>query len=212
MSNSNADAITALQAQIATMALKLEDLQREQPIIDPQLHTPPSVQIFTPSDEEQSRYPPIKPSDPNSFFTQDIPDEEFWEQLRRYPKNSAMGYEPPKIPAVIQLSTSAKNHDNHLKAIQKRLVNITRPIDLFLHQIWSMENQDSLDAEEVVKLCSNFATLIRDQIAATSGKVNSIRLESLRSSRGVNYKQDGLDIVDPSKFQEEIKSTRSLVN
>ena len=210
MSNSNNDTIIALQAQVADLARQLANLQRDT-TDDPQMEEPSAIKIFHPSDTERDRYPPIKPSDPNSFFTKEVPDDEFWDQLRRYPKNSAMGYEPPKIPSVMQLSSSSKNYDSQLRSVQKRLAHLTRPIDLFLHQVWSMEGSGSMDSDDVVELCSTFAIFIRDQLATTTGKINSMRLENLRTSQGVSFKQDSLDIVDPSKFQEEIKSTKALI-
>ncbi|KAG0367712.1 hypothetical protein BGZ54_003390 [Gamsiella multidivaricata] len=207
----DANTIANLQEQVANMARQIAILQSSRDS-DPQLEEPISVKTYHPSAEEAERYPPIQPSDPASFFQQDTPDDEFWEQFRRYPKNSAMGYEPPKIPNVIPLSPPQKAHDHQLRNLQKRLVNLTRPIDMFLHQIWSMEGSGPMDADDVVELCSTFAILMREQLAATAGRINTIRMDNLRSSQGATYKQDSLDIVDPGKFQEEIKSIRTITN
>jgi uncharacterized protein (DUF305 family) len=74
-----------------------------------------------------------------------------------------------------------------------------------------MEGSEPMDSDDVIELCSTFATLMRDQLATTTGKVNTMRMENLRSAQGINFKQEGLDIVDPAKFQEEIKSAKALV-
>jgi hypothetical protein len=55
----------------------LETIQRGTTNDDPQMEEPPSIKIFHPSDAEHDRYPPIKPADPNSFFTTNTPDDEF---------------------------------------------------------------------------------------------------------------------------------------
>ncbi|KAI8603746.1 hypothetical protein EDD21DRAFT_15569 [Dissophora ornata] len=208
-SSQDTNTIAALQEQVANMAHQLSLLQCSGDSVkksDPQLKEQTPIRIYHPSPKEAERYPPIKPSDPLAFFQNDTPDDEFWEQLRRYPKNSAMGYEPPKIPGVIQLSVSQKAHDQQLRNVQKRLVDLTRPIDFFLHQVWSMEGSGPMDADDVVELCSTFAILMREQLAATAGRVNTMRIDNLRSSQGT------LDIVDLNKFREQIKSTRAIID
>jgi hypothetical protein len=64
----------------------------------------------------------------------------------------------------------------------------------------------------MVELCSTFAILIRDQLAAIGGRINTMRMDNLRSTQGATFKQDPLDMVDPYKFQEEIKSIKGLTN
>jgi len=206
------DSIQALREQFAQMAEQLARLQERTTDRDPQIEDQRPSTVFYPSDAEANRYPPIKPTDPLFLFKHDIPDEEIWEQFRSYPKNHAVGYEPPKIPSVIHSSPTQKAHDAQLRTIQKRIAHLTRPVDLFLHQVWSLEDREHLDAEEMVELCSTFAILIRDQLAAIGGRINTIRLDNLRSTQGAALKQDPLDLVDPHKFQEEIKSIKALTN
>ncbi|KAI8363308.1 hypothetical protein B0O80DRAFT_492466 [Mortierella sp. GBAus27b] len=217
------------------------------------------------------------------------------DHFRRCPKN-ARGYEPSKVPSVIHLSAAQKAHDQQLRGVQKRLVHLTRPVDLFVHQICSMEGSGPLDSEDVVELCTAFANLmheqlvrigqaeegengagewrgqtdfkhvvvvslvaispfyaaiagvpamlviclassslhdamnpkslacglsmvnprvrgrVRDTAAAAAGRINAIRMNNLRSAQGANYKPDNLDIVEPSKLQEEIKSIQAITN
>ncbi|KAF9584256.1 hypothetical protein BGW38_007045 [Lunasporangiospora selenospora] len=186
----NDDAIAALQHQLAAMAKKLAKLTQDSTHNkDPQIKDPIQVRTFNPSEEERDRYPPIWPSDPDSFYRNEITDDNFWEQFRPYPKNSKMQYEPPKTTSTVKLNSFQKSHESNLRSIQKRLVNLTRPIDLFLHQIWSMEERDSINAEDMVEICSNLATLMRDHLAGTAGKVQSMRLEVIRQSKGTTYKR-----------------------
>jgi hypothetical protein len=207
----DADIIATLQEQVANMARQITLLQSSHSS-DPQIEEQAPIKTFHPSNEEAERYPPIRPTDPASFFQKETSDEDFWEHFRRYPKNAAMGYEPPKIPGVIQLSPTQKAHYHQLRNLQKRLVNLTRPVDLFLHQVWSMEGGEPMDANDVAELCSTFAILMREQLSATAGRINTMRMDNIRSSQGATYKQDALDIVDPSKFQDELKSIRSITN
>ncbi|KAI1308937.1 hypothetical protein EDD11_004146 [Mortierella claussenii] len=151
----------------------------------------------------------IRPPVSLSFFKSDIPNDEIWEQFLAYPKNSAMGYEPPKLPSIIQCSKAGKSHDTQLRTIQKRIAHLTRPVDLFLHQIWSLEGKDNDDAEEMAELCTSFAILIRDQLGAVAGRINTMRMDNLRASQGATFKSDALDLVDPLKLQEEIKSIKA---
>lgn len=120
-----------------------------------------------------------------------------------------MGYEPSKVPSIIQNSHSARAHDAQLRALQKRIAHLIRPIDLFLHQVWSLEDREFLDTEEMVELCSNFGTFLRDYLAAVAGRINTVRMDNLRATQGASYKADLLQIVDLKQFQEDIKSQGS---
>ncbi|KAF9536874.1 hypothetical protein BGW38_010109, partial [Lunasporangiospora selenospora] len=177
MSHDNDATIADLQHQLATMAAKLAKLEQSPNDKDPQIKDPIHVCTFDPSEEERDRYPPIWPSDPDSFYQEEITDDNFWEQFRPYPKNSKMQYDPPKTTSTARLNSLQKSHESNLRSIQKRLVNLTRPIDLFLHQVWSMEESESIDTDDMVEICSGFATLMRDHLAGTAGKVQSMRIE-----------------------------------
>ncbi|KAF9964012.1 hypothetical protein BGZ73_002081 [Actinomortierella ambigua] len=120
-----------------------------------------------------------------------------------------MGYEPAKVPAVIPLSSSQRAHDTQLRAVPKRLVHITRPVDLFLHQLWTLERSGSIDPD-VLELGTAFAELIRDQLSATASKVNAMRIENVRNSQGAGAKSDNLDLVEPGHLQDDVKSAQSL--
>ncbi|KAF9920033.1 hypothetical protein BGZ67_001614, partial [Mortierella alpina] len=109
---------------------------------DPQIQDQIAATTYYSSDYEVEKYPAIRPSDPLFLFKKDLSDEEFWEQLRKIPKNDAVGYEPPKVPSIIHSSAAEKSHDAQLRALQKRIAHLTRPVDLFLHQTWSMEDED----------------------------------------------------------------------
>ncbi|KAG0225054.1 hypothetical protein BGX31_007785, partial [Mortierella sp. GBA43] len=203
--------IALLQDQLANITRQLERLQSNKDS-DPQLEEQAPITIYHPSPDEAKRCPTIISDNPLSFFQNDVPDDDFWEHFRRYPKNATRGYEPPKVPSVIHLSAAQKAHDQQLRGVQKRLVHITRPVDLFVHQICSMEGSGPLDSEDVVELCTAFANLMHEQLAAAAGRINAIRMDNLRNAQGANYKPDNLDIVEPSKFQEEIKSIRAITN
>ncbi|KAI1279269.1 hypothetical protein EDD11_001545, partial [Mortierella claussenii] len=60
----------------------------------------------------------------------------------------------------------------------------------------------------MAELCTNFAILIRDQLGAVAGRINTMRMDNLRASQGAAFKSDVLDLVDPQKLQEEIKSIK----
>ncbi|KAF9899827.1 hypothetical protein EC991_008248 [Linnemannia zychae] len=182
MSTSTNDTVIQLQEQIARMNEQIARLQyANDNDKDPQILQQITATFFHPSEAEANRYPAIRPSDPFFLFTKDITDDEFWEEFRGIPKNASMGYEPPKVPTIIQNSNSAKAHDIQLRALQKRIVHLTRPIDLFLHQIWSLEGRESLDTEEMVELCSSFGIFLRDHLAGVSGRINTMRMDNHRA-------------------------------
>ncbi|KAG0290858.1 hypothetical protein BGZ98_003261, partial [Dissophora globulifera] len=161
MSTSSNDSNDTLREQVAQMAEQLARLQGlSSSNDDPQIKYQRSIAIFYPSDAEASRYPSIKPEDPLFFFKNDITDDELTEQFRDYPKNNAVGYEPPKILSIIQCSPAQKAHDSQIRAIQRRIAHLTSPVDLFLHQVWSLEDRQELDPD-VVDLCFHFAIIMR---------------------------------------------------
>ncbi|KAF9972924.1 hypothetical protein BGZ75_001328 [Mortierella antarctica] len=205
--------INNLREQLAQRARQMAQLQASHiRIEDPQIERQQPSTVFHPSDKEAKRYPPIRPSDALSFYKGDVLDDDIWEQLHKYPKNSTMGYEPPNIPSIIQSSKTGKAHDNQLRTIQKRLVHLTHPIDIFLHDVWSLEEDQPLDRDDVVLLCENFAILVRDQLGAMAGRITNMRLDNLKAAQGATFKQDALDLVDPQKFQEEVKSLKTIAN
>ncbi|KAF9176769.1 hypothetical protein BGZ50_009687 [Haplosporangium sp. Z 11] len=213
MSFSTNDTIFQFQEQIARMSEQIAQLQNANNVDkDPQIQEQIPTTIFHPSDAEASRYPAIRPSDALFLFKKDISDDEFWDQFQAIPKNAAVGYEPPKIPTIIHSSSAERAHDAQLRALQKRLANLTRPVDLFLHQVWSLEDRDSLDTKEMVELCSNFGIFMRDHLAAVAGRINTMRTDNLRATQGTTYKDDPLHLVDPKQFQEEVKSLKALAN
>lgn len=207
MNTSTHDTIQLLQEQIARMGDQITRLQRASNVDrDPQIQDQIAATTYYPSDKEVEKYPAIRPSDPLFLFKKDLSDEEFWEQLRKIPKNDAVGYEPPKVPSIIHSSAAEKSHDAQLRALQKRIAHLTRPVDLFLHQAWSMGDED------LVEWCTTFGKFMRDNLAAVAGRINTIRLDNLRASQGTTYKDDALHLVDPKQFQEEVKSFKALAS
>ncbi|KAI7826195.1 hypothetical protein BC939DRAFT_475887 [Gamsiella multidivaricata] len=173
LSMSAANSIDALREQLAQMTEQLARLQeRNTTDRDPQIKNQRPSTVFYPSEAEARRYPPIKPNDPFFLFKHNISDEELWELFRAYPKNHAVG------------SSAQKAHDTQLRMIQKRIAHLTRSVDLFLHKIWPLEGKEHLDAEEMVELCSTFAILIRDQLAAVGGRITAMRMDNLRPTQG----------------------------
>ncbi|KAF9552999.1 hypothetical protein EC968_000262 [Mortierella alpina] len=83
---------------------------------------------------------------------------------------------------------------------------------MFLHDVWSLEEDQPLDRDDMVLLCKNFATLMRDQLGAMAGRITTMRLDNLKATQGATFKQDALDLVDPQKFQEEVKSLKAIAN
>ncbi|KAF9943464.1 hypothetical protein BGZ72_004007, partial [Mortierella alpina] len=97
MNTSTNDTIQLLQEQIALMGDQIARLQQATNVDrDPQIQGQVAATTYFPSDKEAEKYPAIRPSDPLFLFKKDLTDEEFWEQLRKVPKNDAVGYEPPK--------------------------------------------------------------------------------------------------------------------
>ncbi|KAF9558310.1 hypothetical protein EC968_007192, partial [Mortierella alpina] len=83
--------INDLREQLAQMAKQMAQLQASHSRIeDPQIERQQPSTVFHPSDAEAKLYPPIKPSDPLSFYKSDVPDDDIWEQLHKFPKNSSM--------------------------------------------------------------------------------------------------------------------------
>ncbi|KAF9553221.1 hypothetical protein EC968_010613, partial [Mortierella alpina] len=178
MTSTHDDTIQLLQEQIARMGDQIARLQHATNVDrDPQIQDQIAATTYYPSDAEAEKYPAIRPSDPLFLFRKDPSDEEFWEQLRKIPKNDAVGYEPPKVPNIIRSSAAEKNHDTQLRALQKRIAHLTRPVDLFLHQAWSLEDKDMVD------WCTTFGILMRDNLAALAGRINTLRLDNLRASQ-----------------------------
>jgi len=213
MSTSTNDTLSQLREQIAQMAEQLTRLQNTSTTDkDPQIQDNVPATTFYPSEAEISRYPALKPSGLLSLFQEDITDDEFWIQFRSIPKTDAVGYEPPRVPPIIQNSATDKIHDLQLRALQKRIAHLTRPVDLFLHQVWSLEDREKLDAEEMVELCSTFAIFLRNNLMGVAGRINTMRKDNLRTAQGASYKDDSLQLVDPKQFQEEVKSIKMLTN
>ncbi len=216
MSSSLNDAITQMQQQLDTLVVQISQLQTAKPVDkdvddfkDEQLTPHIAPMDYTPSEAEAEFYPPIRPSDPLSFFRTDLSDEKFWNDFRGVPKNTAMGYEPPKIPPIIQCSSSVKAQDTQLRNLQKRVAHLTRPVDLFIHQILSLQDNENLD-EDTAELCTSFATFIRDHLAALAGRINAVRVENLKASHGIVHKHEEQPLVDPKQYQDEIKVNRAL--
>ncbi|KAG0196002.1 hypothetical protein BGX28_000256 [Mortierella sp. GBA30] len=123
------DDLATLHEQLAQLAQQLALFQTHNTRdADPQIEDQRPSTIFYPSDTEARRYPPIRPSDPLSFFKHDVSDARIREQFLVYPENHAMGYELPKIPSIIQTSKSDKAHDIQLRTIEKRITHLTRPL------------------------------------------------------------------------------------
>ncbi|ORY94352.1 hypothetical protein BCR41DRAFT_375938 [Lobosporangium transversale] len=147
MSITQDETIASLQQQLATLASQFADLQRSKEEQDPAMETPTLIQTYKPTQDDLERFPFLEPKDPSSVFQQDITDEELWEQFRQFPKNIHWPYEPPKLPSAVSLKTHQKHHDQQLRALQKRLLNLTRPLHLFAHQITSMEIDDKMGTD-----------------------------------------------------------------
>ena len=201
--------IQQLHEQIARLGEQLSKLQQEKDDVDPQIEVQPPTSFLTPTDEEAEQYPAIRSTHPLFLFENDIDDDEFWELLRKFPKNSTVGYEPPRTPSIVHTSTINKAHDVQLRAFQKRLANLTRPVDLFLHQIWQLEAKGNVD-DKFADLCVSFAVFMREQLAGMAGRISTVRTENLRATQGVTYKDDPLKLVDPKQFQDDIKSYKAL--
>ncbi|KAF9369010.1 hypothetical protein CPB97_004003, partial [Podila verticillata] len=123
-----------------------------------------------------------------------------------------MGYEPPRVPPIIQNSAMDKIHDLQLRALQKRIAHLTCPVNLFLHQVWSLEDREKLNAKEMVELCLTFAIFLWNNLMGVAGRINTMHKDNLRMAQGASYKDDSLQLVDPKQFQEEIKSIKMLTN
>ncbi|KAF9938370.1 hypothetical protein BGZ67_000211 [Mortierella alpina] len=177
MSTTTEDAIQLFQEQIARLGDQIACLQHATNVDqDPQIQRRVAATTYYPSNKEAKRYPAIRPSDPLFLFNNDLTDEEFWDQLRGIPKNDAVGYEPPKVPGIIHRSASEKNYDNQLRVLQERIAHLTRPVDLFLRQAWTMEDKKSVDVEDIVEWCTAFGILMRDNLAGFAGRINAMRL------------------------------------
>ena len=123
-----------------------------------------------------------------------------------------MSYKAPKMPSVVHLSGAQKARDAQLRALQERAAELTRPVDMFLHQIWSLERNNNLDPQEVLELSQTFAKLIRSQLGGMAGRINTMRVDNVRASQGADYRPDELDLVDPHTLQEDIKTFKTLKN
>jgi hypothetical protein len=99
--------IALLQDQLANIIRQLERLQSNRDS-DPQPEEQAPITVYNTSPAEAERCHMIICDNPLSFFQNDVSDEDFWDHFRRYPKNAARGYVPPKIPNIIHLSAAQK--------------------------------------------------------------------------------------------------------
>ena len=74
------------------------------------------------------------PSLGNDFFRTIMDDDMRWAFLHECPRNTARQYQPPPLNDL-DVDERTKNVDRQLRAIQYRLSGITRPIDLFVHDV-----------------------------------------------------------------------------
>ncbi|KAG0222195.1 hypothetical protein BGW42_006806, partial [Actinomortierella wolfii] len=181
------DAITLLQQQMAKLQAQMDRMANKQlsdeDDSDPHISPYITTRIFTASDREAEFFPALAPSEPASFYNESSDEEELQERLRRFPKNSAMDYEPPTAPAITlkKFTQEERNQDNNYRSLQRRLAQGTRPIDDFLHKIWLLHEDGDSDPR-LLKASANFALLMRQQYASLASQINRLRKDKTNQS------------------------------
>ncbi|KAF9428309.1 hypothetical protein BGZ94_002816 [Podila epigama] len=195
--------IASLQAEVASLRMTEDD--------DPQITRQQPETIYTPSNEEVVRYPFLRQEDPLAFFKTEISDDDAsWERLCSMPKNSGVVYKSTKVPPVTVSSVSEKGTDAQLHAIQQRLFHLCRRVDTFLHYMHQLSKDEETNTELLLSKSSDFAVLVRKQLAGIAGWITTMRIENLQTTQGDFYKDDPLNLVDPKEFLEEIKASKAL--
>ncbi|KAF9932089.1 hypothetical protein BGZ67_004900 [Mortierella alpina] len=119
--------------------------------------------------------------DPHDFFRRTVSADDWYNALRRYPKNTRVSYDPPALPSAVQCSSTFKTHDGQLERIQGDIAHLTRPIDHLLHQVLSVRDLP----EESKELLVNFANHMRELLGLLASKITMIRVNNLRKDRGL---------------------------
>ncbi|KAF9921090.1 hypothetical protein BGZ67_000753, partial [Mortierella alpina] len=187
-------------------ALGSTPLDQDPPQRDEQLALPAVTELYTPSARERERCPGIWPEDPRAFFHRPLSAEDWNTQLRRYPKNTRILYDPPPLPAVVQCSSTFKSHDGQLAKLQGDIAHLTRPIDQLIHQVLSANDIP----EECEELFINFANHMREQLELFASKVTTIRMDNLRKEKGLPASDSPHLLTDPQSFNEQIKTAKAL--
>lgn len=173
---------------------------------DEQITTPVTTELFTPSETERERCPGIWPEDSRSFFRRAISDKDWNDDLRQFPKNTTISYDPPALPNIVQCSATFKSHDSQLSKIQCDIAHLTRPIDALVHRILAADDIP----EDCVDLVVQFASSMRDRMEALASRISTVRLENLRKNKGLPASDQSNLLVDPHAFNDEIKTAKAL--
>ncbi|KAF9972653.1 hypothetical protein BGZ73_004217 [Actinomortierella ambigua] len=210
------EAIAVLQQQMAQLMEEMGRMATKQQAIDdnndPHLAPPIITRVFTASEREAEFYPELAPPEPASFYNESSDEEELQERFRRFPKNSAMDYEPPTTPAITlkKYTQEERTQDNNLRSLQRRLVQGTRAIDDFLHKIWLIQEDGGSDPE-LLKASASFAILMRQQQASLASQINRLRKEKALSTHNAALKHGKRDFYSPSELSDNIKTNQSVI-
>ncbi|PVU96696.1 hypothetical protein BB561_001020 [Smittium simulii] len=135
----------------------------------------PHARIKAPMVEVES-YPRLLeaiPSLEEDFFRNPISEEERKEIVYSCPKFLGMNYTPPPLNEAAP--TSVRKMDLILYGIQLSLVNLTRPIDQYVHdKLRRYPETDPKDNED-----SNFAVSMRELISDVASTITQTRIDNM---------------------------------
>ena len=127
------------------------------------------------------------PSMANDFFQTILDDDTRRSFLHQCPRNTARQYQPPPLNDI-ELSERAKQVDRQLRAVQYRLSGITRPIDLFVHDIL---RTNAVSVHTALRFVNTIHSLLADAVSV----VTQTRTDSVCRAAGLA----SAPVCDPSQ-------------
>jgi len=216
MSDNAFDPISTLQAQLAAVTAKLDQISSHSNSNSPSnaylVARDPAFEI-TPDDEILSVYPSM---DAKGFFKPKHSDTktaaeytiELTKEMQSFPKNTTQSYTAPKSSAVAW-PESAKHQasfDKQISRYQTQLANLTRPLDAFATEIFTKDMDP-----EVAQACLEFAETMREHIAHMASGMSKDRADLVYQAHGCNTSKDTDDlIVSNNDIIEASKLSKSL--
>lgn len=143
------------------------------------------------------------------FFRSPLPELERRRFLAECPRNLAREYNAPTLNAV-QMGSTYKRLDSQLADIQFRLSGITRPLDLFLHEVIQHGSVSCQDAVE-------FVNVIHGLLADTASHITQLPVDIMYKGAGISVTPPRIGItkpaplLDPKTMLDHVSLTKSVM-
>ncbi|KAG1469777.1 hypothetical protein G6F56_003059 [Rhizopus delemar] len=146
------------------------ELQRDPNIVE----RPPAIDLI-PSDELRHVFPGME----RDFFRSPLDDMARKRYIHVCPRTVIRQYIPPSVNLADNIGRFTKQHDAHLSEIQRRLVQVTRPMDVFMHE--SLRSNAAVPLEEVQEFVNTIHTLLSD----VASHVTQLRMDNICRDTGL---------------------------